>query len=104
MSLIIGWCSASKFCLVCFFEFSTIHSSWSAFSAERRSSGLKLSIFLIMTLASRETSFHSAAANENLPVLILSKISLWVLPLKGGYPQSRMYMITPQLHTSHFSS
>ena len=50
--------------------------------------GSNFNIFLIKNFASLDISFHSGPAITYLPVFILSKISFYVLPLKGGYPHN----------------
>src|SRR5690349_3154258 len=72
--------------------------------AEYLEVGLKSNILEMRSFASSEILSHSSSGKTYLPVLILLRISLSVSPLKGGYPHSRIYIMTPQLQTSHFSS
>ena len=54
-------------------------------------------------MASVEMKYQSSMGNSSLASFTAFVIYLSFTPLKGGYPQSIMYMITPTDHTSHFS-
>lgn len=80
------------------------HGCYAAYSAEHRFFGFKNNIFSIRSLAYYETFAHSSSGYTNFPFDTDIRISSSVSPLKGGYPHNIMYIITPQLQTSHFSS
>ena len=51
-----------------------------------------------------ETCSHCWPLKEKFPALILLIISLSFFPVKGCFPDNKIYKITPQLQISHFSS
>mmetsp|Transcript_52750 Transcript_52750/g.160334 ORF Transcript_52750/g.160334 Transcript_52750/m.160334 type:complete len:237 (-) Transcript_52750:603-1313(-) len=83
---------------------SLIQTESSACSAVARTLGLILSIVLTNAFASSLTCSHEEPSNFHRPFRILSNMMSSGLPLNGGRPLSRMYMITPVLHMSHWVS
>ena len=63
--------------------------------------GFFFSIFLIKSLQSVDIYFQLFPAKEGFSFRILSKISAWLCPIKGGIPVKIVYKITPKLHISH---
>jgi hypothetical protein len=66
--------------------------------------GSYVNIAEMKSLASFETLLHSSPEKSNLPTFTFYIIYSSVDPLNGGYPDNKMYKITPQLQISHFSS
>mmetsp|Transcript_62406 Transcript_62406/g.171575 ORF Transcript_62406/g.171575 Transcript_62406/m.171575 type:complete len:307 (-) Transcript_62406:121-1041(-) len=77
-----------------------IQSCLSACSMVKRCSGSVFSIFLMMSCASKLTSFHDVLLKPHLPLLILFIRRVILGSSKGGVPLSRQYIMHPHAQTS----
>lgn len=86
------------------FDCSFIHLCCKASEALIRLPGLYCNNPWIKSIASLLIVCHSSSSVLYLPSLTFFIIYSSFDPLKGGYPQRRIYNITPMLQRSHFSS
>ena len=82
---------------------SLIQGCDSASMAEQRLAGFTTKSTSIKSFAFCEMFPHSFFGYVNFPFDPAIKIYSSVWPLNGGYPHNIMYIMTPQLHISHFS-
>ena len=81
-------------------HWSTMKGWFNAWVAVHRCEGSSTSRCLMKSFAFSDTLSHHGRSNWYLPAMIFLKSSVLFWSKKGGYPHSRMYVMTPSDHMS----